>query len=153
MSFNKKIKSVIVLLFCVYLASCTTIENQYSVSRITNFQNEANEDTFAVGYGSDKIIPSRIEELIVSNVGAESYFIAPLHRFESDYVKYHNPYKQLPMASLTKIMTALIVLKNVDEDRIVGIVLLRLCDLYSKVGGNVLLRLHAHCGCHQKRHK
>ena len=118
MSFNNKIKSIIILLSCINLVSCTTIENQYSVSRITNFQNEANEDTFAIGYGSDKIIPSRIEELIVSNVGAESYFIAPLHRFESDYVKYHNPYKQLPMASLTKIMTALIVLKyetNLDK--------------------------------------
>ena len=118
MSFNKKIKSIIILLSCINLVSCTTIENQYSVSRITNFQNEANEDTFAIGYGSDKIIPSRIEELIVSNVGAESYFIAPVNRFESDYVKYHNPYKQLPMASLTKIMTALIVLKyetNLDK--------------------------------------
>ena len=109
------LRNIFIILICFSLVSCMNIENPYSLGRMMSFQGMANEDTFADGYANDKVIPSRIEEMIVSNIGAESYFIAPINRFESDYVRYHDPYKQLPMASLTKIMTALIVLKYCDN--------------------------------------
>ena len=96
------------------LSSCGGKVN-YDNKRLISNLYKANNDTFAEGTAKKIVVPSLLEEMIVENVGADSYFIASTDRKKSDFTRYHNQYKKMPMASLTKIMTALIVLENVKD--------------------------------------
>lgn len=75
----------------------------------------ANDSMFAEGTAKHIIIPDALNELTVANIGAEGYFIAAVDKNNNEFCRYHNPYKRLPMASLTKLMTALIVLENCKD--------------------------------------
>lgn len=111
---NRKI-ALVLLLSTTLLLSCGGFKVDYNNERLISNLYRANQDTFAVGTAKNIIVPSLLEERIVENVGADSYFIASTDRFKSSYAKYHNAYKKMPMASLTKIMTALVVLQNVPD--------------------------------------
>ena len=105
----------IILLQALLLTSCKSIGVNYDSSRLLSNLYIANESTFASGTAKNIIIPDASNEQTVSNIGADGYFIASLDRVNSSFAKFHNPYKRLPMASLTKLMTALVVLKNCPD--------------------------------------
>ena len=111
---KKRITSLLVVLVLV-LTSCSRFRVNYDNKRLIANLYKANNDTFAEGTAGKIVVPDINVEQIVENVGADCYFIASLDRKKSGYTKYHNPYKKMPMASLTKIMTALVVLENVDD--------------------------------------
>ena len=117
MNFNiKKLKSILSLLFTiVLLSSCKGLRVNYDNSRLLSNLYVANESTFADGTAKYIVVPNALEEQVVNNIGADGYFIASVNRFSSAFTKFHNPYKRLPMASLTKLMTALIVLENCPD--------------------------------------
>lgn len=117
MSFKKyKIKNIFALLCTiVLLSSCKSVRVNYDSSRLLSNLYVANESTFADGTAKYIVIPNALEEQVVNNIGADGYFIASVNRFASAFTKFHNPYKRLPMASLTKLMTALIVLENCPD--------------------------------------
>lgn len=117
MSFKKyKIKNIFALLCTiVLLSSCKSVRVNYDSSRLLSNLYVANESTFADGTAKYIVIPNALEEQVVNNIGADGYFIASVNRFSSAFTKFHNPYKRLPMASLTKLMTALIVLENCPD--------------------------------------
>lgn len=116
MKFSKIKKSILslIVLLALILTSCGFKVN-YDNKRLISNLYKANDDTFAEGTAKKIVVPDAAIEQIIENVGAESYFIASTDREKSGYNKFHNPYKKMPMASLTKIMTALIVLENVDD--------------------------------------
>ena len=112
----KCIKKIIALfLIQSLLISCGGIKVNYNNERLIANLYKSNQDTFAIGTAKNIIVPSMKEEQTLAGISADSYFIASTNRKKSSYTKYHNPYKKMPMASLTKIMTALIVLKNVTD--------------------------------------
>ena len=112
--FIKKIY-ILLILICLCMTSCRSMQIDYDSSRLLSNLYTANESTFADGTAKYIVVPNALEEQVVNNIGAEGYFIASTNRFSSPFVKFHNPYKRLPMASLTKLMTALIVLENCDN--------------------------------------
>ena len=111
---KKRIISLIIISSLLLLNACGAKIN-YDTKRLINNLYLANEDMFAVGTAKNIVVPDVYNEKEVDNVGAESYFVASLDRQKSNYIKYHNAYKKMPMASLTKLMTALIVLENCDD--------------------------------------
>lgn len=112
----KKTSYVLLITFVsTVLFSCKGTRVNYDSSRLLSSLYVANESTFADGTAKYIVVPNALEEQIVNNIGADGYFIASVNRFSSPFVKFHNPYKRLPMASLTKLMTALVVLKNCSD--------------------------------------
>lgn len=111
---HKRIVSVLLSLAMVVLSSCG-LKINYDSSRLINNLYVSNNNMFAEGTAKNIIIPSKIEDSIVENIGADCYFIASLDRKASPYTKYQKPYTRVPMASLTKLMTALVVLKNCND--------------------------------------
>lgn len=112
----KTLKKIIsLILVTVVLTSCTRITDAYQPSNLMNNIYLANSDTFAVGTAKNIMIPSKIADEIVDSVGADSYFIASTDRYKSNFTKYLSPYKKMSIASLTKLMTALIVLENCKD--------------------------------------
>ena len=108
-----KIKKVVSLLIAiVLLSSCSGMKVNYDNSRLLSNLYVANDSTFADGTAKYIVVPNALEEQLVNNIGADGYFIASVNRFSSAFTKFHNPYKRLPMASLTKLMTALELLEN-----------------------------------------
>lgn len=103
------------LAITTFILSSCGLKINYDSSRLINNLYVSNNNMFAVGTAKDIVIPSKIENNIIENVGADCYFIASLDRNASQYAKYQNPYKRVPMASLTKLMTALVVLKNCKD--------------------------------------
>lgn len=108
-------KFLSLILVCTLFTSCVNTAQKYDSSRIiSNFHN-ANLNTFADGAAKNILVPDILNEIIVDNVGADAYYIASTNRFSSNYTKFHNPYKKLPIASLTKLMTALVVFRNCKD--------------------------------------
>lgn len=112
---NKIKKVVSLLIVIVLLSSCSGMKVNYDNSRLLSNLYVANDSTFADGTAKYIVVPNALEEQVVNNIGADGYFIASVNRFSSSFTKFHNPYKRLPMASLTKLMTALIVLENCPD--------------------------------------
>lgn len=112
---KKSISILLIIMTTISLISCNRIGINYDNSRLLSNLYVANDSTFADGTAKYIVVPNALEEQIVNNIGADGYFIASTDRFTSSFTKFHNPYKRLPMASLTKLMTALIVLKNCDD--------------------------------------
>ena len=113
--FKKIILSLLIIQMLVFTVSCKSFKVNYDSSRLLSNLYVANDSTFADGTAKYIVVPNALEEQLVNNIGADGYFIASVNRFSSNFAKYHNPYKRLPMASLTKLMTALIVLENCSD--------------------------------------
>ena len=113
--FKKIILSLLIIQMLVFSVSCKSFKVNYDSSRLLSNLYVANDSTFADGTAKYIVVPNALEEQLVNNIGADGYFIASVNRFSSNFAKYHNPYKRLPMASLTKLMTALIVLENCSD--------------------------------------
>ena len=115
LTINKILSIFLIIIICVLNVSCKSSKIDYDSSRLLSSLYVANDSTFAEGTAKNIIIPNILEEQIVGNIGADSYIIASIDRNRSSFTKYHNPYKRVPMASLTKLMTALVVLENCDD--------------------------------------
>ena len=114
MSFNYKKLVAIVFAFILPLTACGN-KSDYKSDRLISNLYTANTNTFADGTAKFIEIPDVTDEKAVESIGADAYFIASTDRFNSNFTKYHNPYKKVPLASLTKLMTALIVLENCKD--------------------------------------
>ena len=116
---TKKLCIILIIILSINCFSCVKYEYKYDSSILLNDLYTANDSTFAEGVAEKIIIPKVLEELTVNNVSADCYFVSSTNRFESDFAKYHNAHKKVPMASLTKLMTALVTLqncKNLDDE-------------------------------------
>ncbi len=102
----------VLVLISLTLSSCSGSRITYKDTNLLSNLYTANDDTFADGTAEKIIIPGFATGSGISSIGAESYFIASLDRKSSDFTRYQMPYKKMPIASLTKMMTALVVLKN-----------------------------------------
>lgn len=119
-NIKTKFKKLIICFaaFSIYIAlfsSCTKLDYSYKSQRLLGNLYVANESMFASGVADKIVVPNALEEQEVPNVGADGYFIASLDRYNASFSKYHNSYKKLPMASLTKLMTCLVVLENCKD--------------------------------------
>ncbi len=115
--YIKVIKKVclLVLVFCISLCTFACQKKlDYDSKRLINNLYLANDSMFSIGTAKDIVVPTKTNQ-IVDNISADSYFIASLNSSKSKYTKYCDPYKKMPMASLTKLMTALVVLKNCED--------------------------------------
>lgn len=113
--FYKKIIFILLLIFILFTFACKKLDYQYRSARLLNNLYLANDDMFSDAVAKKIVVPNNKEENIVQNIGAEGYFIASTDRYKSAFTRYHNPFKRLPMASLTKLMTALIVFENCKD--------------------------------------
>ena len=110
---NKFIKNLIVLsIFSLLLSSCKSFKYKYTSDNIMANISLASEDMFAYGYANDIFIPDKNSQKIVDNISADAYYISSMHRLNDTTLRYKDPYKEMPIASLTKLMTGLIVLEN-----------------------------------------
>ena len=109
----KKILAIIIAL--MLLISACGSKGDYKSERLISNLYTANTNTFADGTAKNIVIPDMADEKAVESIGADAYFIASTNRFGSSFTKYHNPYKKVPLASLTKLMTALVVLENCKD--------------------------------------
>ena len=107
---------MIVSFTCLFLmVSCKKLDNAYNNSRLLNSLYVAYDSMFAEGVAKNIIVPNNDEANTIESVGAEGYIIASLDRKSSSFAKYHNPFMRMPMASLTKLMTCLVVLENCKD--------------------------------------
>lgn len=99
------------------VVSCKSSRYKYSSDNLMTKLYTANENQFAFGYANDIFIPSKTEQRAVDNISAEAYFVASTHTHNQDtaFLRYKNPYNQMPIASLTKMMTALVIFKNCEN--------------------------------------
>lgn len=107
--------NLIILSLVINLISCTKLNDEYDNSNLLANLYKANSLQFADGYAKEMYVPSKKNNELVDNISAESYFVSSIRKSKYDFVKYKDPYKQMPIASLTKLMTALVVLKNCDD--------------------------------------
>ena len=116
--YKRFIKNLIILFVVISLTvGCKTSRYRYSSDNLMAKLYTANEDQFAYGYAYDIFIPSKTEQRIVENISAESYFVASTHAHNNDtsFIRYKNPYNEMPIASLTKLMTMLVILRNCED--------------------------------------
>ena len=114
LSLTKTILLLIILSFT--LTSCvTSIEEAYNSRRMDLVVNNTSDDMFSNAYACEFLIPSHNNNVIQDNVNSVAYYIGSIEREKSDYTKYKDPYIQLPMASLTKLMTFLVVYNNCKD--------------------------------------
>ena len=109
--------AIIMVLICLFVfsTSCKKLDSAYQSSRLLNNLYVAYDSMFADGVAKKIIVPTNDETNTVESVGADAYVVASLDRFSSTFTKYHNPFKRMPMASLTKLMTFLIVIENCKD--------------------------------------
>ena len=112
MLMSKKKLVSLLLLVCFVITACKGNVSTYKSIRLMDNLYLANDDTFSDGTAKYIIVPDITTNEGIESIGAESYFIASTNRFDSKYTKYMLPYKRMPIASLTKLMTALVVLEN-----------------------------------------
>lgn len=117
---HRSLKKIVVplIIVSILLSSCRSTSLTYKTTKIMDNLYTANNDTFADGAAKYIVVPDITTNNGIESIGAESYFIASTNRFNSDYTKYQLPYKRMNIASLTKLMTALVVFencKNLDE--------------------------------------
>lgn len=113
--YKKLISLFLITNFAISCFGCKKLDYAYKTTRLQNSMYMANSDMFAEAVATNIVVPDILENNIVENIGAESYYISSLDRKKSDFARFHNPFKKLPMASLTKLMTALIVLENCKD--------------------------------------
>lgn len=99
------------------IIGCRTSRYRYTSDNLIAKLYTANEDQFAFGYAHDIFIPSKTEQRLVENISAEAYFVASTHTHNQDtsFIRYKNPYTEMPIASLTKLMTMLVILRNCED--------------------------------------
>ena len=115
MYIKRIVKLSISIMLITLLFSCKNLEKEYKSTSLMNNIYLANSDFFADATAEKIVIPGLGNEFSIESIGAESYFIASTDRAKSNYTKYLNPYKRMPIASLTKLMTALVVLENCKD--------------------------------------
>lgn len=114
--YKRIIKNIILFLLVVFFtSSCKSSKYKYSQDNLMSKIYTANEDQFAKGYADEIFIPDKTTQKPVENISAEAYYISSMHRNTDNFIRYKNPYQEMPIASLTKLMTALIILENCDN--------------------------------------
>ena len=105
-----------IILVCFTLSSCiTNLEEPYNSRRMDLVVNNTSDEMFSNAYASKFLIPNHNNNVLQDNVNSVAYYIGSLDRKKSEYTKYKDPYLQLPMASLTKLMTFLVVVNNCKD--------------------------------------
>ena len=115
--FKNKIKKSIVciLILSFIFTSCVKLDDAYDNKNLKENFWMADAEQMAYGFAYDLPIPEINSNELVENISADSYYISAVSTKNTDFMKYKNPYKEVPIASLTKLMTALVVLKNCDN--------------------------------------
>ena len=109
------VKKIIITIIIISLVGCSSYTSTYKSSNLISNLYTANSETFADGTAKYIIVPDITISNGVESIGAESYFIASTNRFDSNFTKNQSPYKRMSIASLTKLMTALIVFENCKD--------------------------------------
>ena len=113
---NNMIKKIVCLLILIlFMSSCVRLEDEYNADRLRANVWSNNTNEMAKGYADKLFVPNLSMDLLVDNISAESYYVSSVDRNRTNYLKYKNPYKQMNIASLTKMMTALVVLENCED--------------------------------------
>lgn len=105
-----------ILSILLYTSACVRLSSKYDKDNILSSMQKYFTVEKAEGIAYNLALPS-IEENKYAGIdtNCESYFIAPVDIHSGGKVYYKNPYMKLSMASLTKLMTALVVLENVED--------------------------------------
>ena len=113
----KKIKksSIGILVVLFIFTSCVKLDNAYDDKNLKENFWMADAEQMANGFAYDLPIPEINSNELVENISADSYYISAVSTKNTNFMKYKNPYKEVPIASLTKLMTALVVLKNCNN--------------------------------------
>ena len=116
MNINELKNLLILILVSITMSSCiANIEEPYNSRRMDLVINNTIENMFSNAYASNYLIPDIKNNILQDNVNSISYYIGSIDRHKSNYTKYKDPYLQLPMASITKLMTFLVVINNCDD--------------------------------------
>ena len=108
--------SIILIIICATVSSCVVnLEEPYNSRRMDIVVNNTSNEMFSNAYANNFLIPSHNNNVIQDNVNSVAYYIGSINRKNSEYTKYKDPYLQLPMASLTKLMTFLVVIRNCND--------------------------------------
>ena len=115
-NLNIKLKKIIIcFLIMSLLVSCSKIPNAYDSERLRANVWSGSTNELATPYADKLFVPDTAVDAIVGNISAESYYASSTDRHNNDFVRYKNPYNQMPIASLTKLMTALVVFENCED--------------------------------------
>lgn len=114
-NIKNQIKIFLIIASILIFSSCSKLPNEYNAERLRSNVWSGNTNSLAVPYADKLFVPNQDLDAIVSNISAESYYASSTDRNKSEFVRYKNPYKQMPIASLTKLMTALVVFENCDD--------------------------------------
>ena len=111
----KKIYKILVIVLTInilLLNSCVRLDHPYDGRDFSSSIYTTQDKNFAKGFAYEIQVPSSNENIPISNISADSYYFACVNKNNDTLTRYKNPYKKVPIASITKIMTALVVLKN-----------------------------------------
>ena len=111
----KKIKILFIFLIIFVMSSCIKLDDAYDNTNLKENFFLADSEQMANGFAYDLPIPEINTNEAVENISAESYYISAVSTKNTNFLKYKNPYKEVPIASLTKLMTTLVVLKNCND--------------------------------------
>ena len=116
MILNKFKILILVIVLCMTMSSCVvSLEEPYNSKRMDVVVNNTADEMFSEAYASKFLIPDHNNNILQDNVNSVAYYIGSIDRKKSDYTKYKDPYLQLPMASLTKLMTFFVVINNCKD--------------------------------------
>ncbi len=114
-NIKNQIIAIFMIIIIIISSACSKIPNEYNAERLRANVWSGNTNGLATGYADKLFVPNPDLDAIVNNISAESYYASSTDRNKSGFVRYKNPYKQMPIASLTKLMTALVVFENCDN--------------------------------------
>lgn len=113
---KKLLSMALVFTLCMNLLACTHLSARYNKDYILSSMHEFFSTDKAKGVAHDLVIPAIDSDKFAGiDTRAESYFIAPIDHMSDAMSFYKKPYTRMSMASLTKLMTALVILENVED--------------------------------------
>ena len=104
------IASFFLLLFSC--ASCVGAHSEYDINRMRAKYNVDNEAKYADSFAKNFYIGNMNENNLINGIEADSYLQCLKDKDDQYKMKYRNAYTKRSIASLTKIMTALVVLES-----------------------------------------
>lgn len=114
--FKKLISVILCVSLSIGLSACSSIRDKYNKDNLMATMNNYFHDNKADGTAKNIFIPDKSKDKIMSMAyETDSYFVGPVDSKNNKTCYYKKPYKRVAMASLTKLMTALIVLENVKD--------------------------------------
>lgn len=104
------------LAIMINMCGCVRLHNKYNKDNLMATMPSYFSDSIADGTAKNIILPDKTRDKTLSMAyETDSYFFGPVDINKKGNVYYKKPYKRVAMASLTKLMTALIVLENIED--------------------------------------